>query len=154
MDFLLSEGNWLFTAALVVLVGIGVLELVALLVGGSLSSLMDGAIGDAPEAGGLAWLHVGRLPLLVILVLLLTSFSLLGFALQGVISTLFGQGLPAFAAAPLVLIGAFPVTRAMGVALVRILPSDESAAIAASSFVGRTAILTSGVAKGERWISC
>ena len=36
MDFLLSEGNWIFSAALVVMLGVGVLELVALLVGGSL----------------------------------------------------------------------------------------------------------------------
>lgn len=146
MDFLLSDGNWIFLAALVVMLGIGVLELVVLLAGGSLSSMMDGMIGDAPEAGGLAWLYVGRLPLLVILVLLLTSFSLLGFMLQGVVSAVFGQGLPALAASPLAFLGALPVTRALGSALVRIMPRDESAAIAAASFVGRTATLTAGEA--------
>ena len=150
MDFLLSEGNWLFTAALVVVAGIGVLELMALLAGGSLSSWMDGAIGDAPEAGGLAWLHAGRLPFLVILVLSLTTFSLLGFALQGVVSAVFGQGLPALAASPLALLGALPATRATGSAVMRILPRDETAAIAASSFVGRTATLTSGEARPGR----
>ena len=146
MDFLLSDGNWIFLAALVVMLGIGVLELVVLLAGGSLSSMMDGMIGDAPEAGGLAWLYVGRLPLLVILVLLLTSFSLLGFMLQGVVSAVFGQGLPALAASPLAFLGALPVTRALGSALVRFMPRDESAAIAAASFVGRTATLTAGEA--------
>lgn len=150
MDFLLSGGNWLFTAALVVVMGIGALELLMLLVGGSLTSFMDGMVGDAPEASGLAWLHVGRLPLLVILVLLLTSFSLLGFALQGIVSALFGNGLPAIAAAPLALFGAFPATRAASAALVRVLPRDESAAIAASSFVGRTATLISGEASSGR----
>lgn len=147
MDFLLSEGSWPFSAALVVVLGIGVLELVALLVGGSLSSLMDGVIGDAPEGGGLAWLHVGRLPLLVILVLFLTTFSLLGFALQGVSSAILGQGLPAFAALPLALVGTLPATRVVGYALARIIPRDESAAIAASSFIGRTVTLTSGEAR-------
>lgn len=146
MDFLLSEGNWLFSAALVVVLGIGIFELIALLVGGSLSSMMDGVIGDAPDAGGLAWLHVGRLPFLVILVLLLTSFSLLGLALQAMVTALFGQGLPALAASPLALIGAFPATRATGFALARIMPRDESSAISASSFVGRTATLTAGEA--------
>ena len=136
MDFLLSEGNWIFSAALVVMLGVGVLELVALLVGGSLSSMMDGVIGDAPDAGGLAWLHVGRLPFLVILVVLLASFSLLGFALQGVVLAVIGQGLPAIAASPLALLGALPMTRAAGSALIRIMPHDESAAIATASFVG------------------
>jgi len=150
MDFLLSEGNWIFSAALVVMLGIGVLELVALLVGGSLSSMMDGMIGDAPEAGGLAWLHVGRLPLLVILVMWLASFSLLGFALQGVVSAVIGQGLPALAASPLALLGALPMTRAAGSALIRILPRDESAAIATSSFVGRTATLIAGEASAGK----
>jgi hypothetical protein len=112
--------------------------------------MMDGVIGDVPEAGGLAWLHVGRLPFLVILVLLLTLFSLLGFALQGVVSAIFGQGLPAIAASPLALLGALPATRIAGSALVRIMPRDESAAIAASSFVGRTATLTSGEARAGR----
>ena len=150
MDFLLSEGNWIFSAALVVMLGIGVLELVALLVGGSLSSMMDGMIGDAPEAGGLAWLHVGRLPLLVILVMWLASFSLLGFVLQGVVSAVIGQGLPALAASPLALLGALPMTRAVGSALIRILPRDESAAIATSSFVGRTATLIAGEASAGK----
>jgi hypothetical protein len=146
MDILLGGGNWLFTAALVVVLGIGVLELTALLVGGSLSSIMEGVVGDVPE-GGLAWLHVGRLPLLVILVLFLTVFALLGFALQAVVSAVFGQGLPALAASPLALVGSLPVTRVFGSALLRIMPRDESAAIAASSFVGRTATLTAGEAR-------
>lgn len=146
MDFLLSDTNWIFLAALVVMLGIGVLEMVALLVGGSLSSMMDGAIGDAPDAGGLAWLHVGRLPLLVILVLLLATFSLLGFTLQGVVSSVFGDSLPALAATPLALLGALPMTRFAGSALLRILPHDESAAIATASFVGRTATLIAGEA--------
>jgi hypothetical protein len=147
MGFLLSEGNWLFTTALVVVLGIGVLELLALLVGGSLSSMLDGVVGDMPEAGGLAWLHVGRLPLLVILVLFLTAFSLLGYALQGVVAAVFGQGLPALAASPLAFVGSLPATRAAGSTLLRIMPRDESAAIPASSFVGRTATLTAGEAR-------
>jgi hypothetical protein len=150
MEFLLSEGNWLFSTALVVVLGIGVLELLALAVGGSLSSVMDGFVGDVPDGGGLAWLHVGRLPLLVILVLFLTLFSLLGFALQGVVSGVFGQGLPALAASPLALAGSLPATRAVGSALVRIMPRDESAAIAASSFVGRTATVTAGEARAGK----
>ncbi|MBT9539553.1 OB-fold-containig protein [Thiobacillus sp.] len=147
MDFLLSDGSWLFSAALVVVAGIGVLELLAVLVGGSLSSMMEGLVGDAPEAGGLAWLHVGRLPFLVIVVLLLTLFALLGLGLQGVVAAVIGKELPALAAAPLALLGALPATRAVGSALVRIMPRDESAAISDASFVGRTATLVSGEAK-------
>jgi hypothetical protein len=147
MDFLLSDGSWLFSVALAVVAGIGVLELLAVMVGGSLSSMMDGLVGDAPEAGGLAWLHVGRLPFLVIVVLLLTLFALLGLGLQGVVVAVIGKELPALAAAPLALLGALPATRAAGSALVRIMPRDESAAISDSSFVGRTATLVAGEAK-------
>lgn len=150
MEFLLSEGNWIFTAALVVLAGIGVLELIALMVGGSLSSMMDGMIGEMPEAGGLAWLHIGRLPFLVVLVLLLATFAISGLLLQGVVTAVFGGGLPALLASPLALLGAIPATRVAGSTLVRILPRDESAAISSSSFVGRTATLISGVASAGR----
>lgn len=147
MEFLLSEGNWLFSAALVVVVGIGALELFALAVGGSLSSVVDGFVGEVPDGGGLAWLHVGRLPFLVILVLFLTLFSLLGFVLQGVAAAVLGQALPALAASPLALVGTLPATRAVGSTLSRAMPRDESAAIAASSFVGRTAVVTAGEAR-------
>lgn len=147
MGILLSDANWLFAAALVVVLGIGALELLALAVGGSFSSMFDGVIGDVPEAGGLAWLHVGRLPVLVILVLLLTLFALLGFALQGLVSAVFGEALPALVASPAALIGALPATRVTGAALLRIMPHDQSAAIAASSFVGRTATVTAGEAR-------
>lgn len=150
MDFLLSEGNEIFLAALVVMLGIGLLEIIALVIGGSLSSMMEGAIPDAPEAGGLAWLHVGRLPLLVILILFLMSFSLLGFTLQGGVTAIFGQSLPGLAASPLALLGALPMTRTAGTALLRIMPHDESAAIATASFVGRTATLVAGEARAGK----
>lgn len=147
MGILLSDANWLFTAALVIVFGIGALELLALAVGGSFSSVFDGVIGDVPDAGGLAWLHVGRLPILVILVILLSSFALLGFALQGLVAAVFGAALPAVIASPLALVAALPATRAAGVAMLRVMPYDESAAIAASSFVGRTATITAGEAR-------
>lgn len=150
MEFLLSDGNWLFTAALVVVLGIGVVEALALMFGGSVAAMADGAVGELPDGGGLAWLHIGRLPLLVVLVLLLCAFALLGFALQGLAALVLGQDLSAWLAAPLALAGALPTTRGVGTALVRVLPRDESAAISATSFIGRTATLTAGEARAGK----
>lgn len=150
MGFFLSEGNWLFSAALIVLAGIGVLELIALQMGSSVSSLVDGAIGEVPDGGGLAWLHVGRLPFLVVLVVLLTSFSVLGFLIQGVVSAIFGGELHLMIASPMALIGALPATRVTGSALARLMPRDETSAISSASFVGRTATLTAGEARPGR----
>lgn len=150
MDFFLSDGTWLFTAALLIVAAIGVLELGALLIGGSMSSAMEGMLGDVAEVGGLAWLHVGRLPFLVILVILLASFALAGMTLQALVAAVFDNTLPPIVAAPAALLAALPATRVVGSGLIRILPHDESAAIAASTFIGRTATLTSGEAISGR----
>ena len=150
MTFLLGEGTWLFTSALVVVLGIGVLELVALALGFSLSGSAEGSLGEAMEGGALAWLHVGRLPLLVVLVLLLTSFALVGYTLQGAIAALLGAKLPTLIAAPVALLGALPLARGSGAALLTLLPREESSAISAASFVGRSATLTAGEARPGR----
>lgn len=150
MDFFLSDGSWLFTAALLIVAAIGVLELGALMVGGSMSSSLDGMLGDLAEVGGLAWLHVGRLPFLVILVILLASFAFVGLMLQALVTAVLDHPLPSIVASPVAVLAALPATRAVGSGLIRILPHDESAAIAASTFIGRTATLTSGEAISGR----
>lgn len=151
MDFLLVESNWLFTASLVTMLGLGGLELIALLLGGSFSAFLDGLIPDpVDDGGGLAWLHLGRVPLLAVLVLLLALFAGAGFLIQGVAHTLLGTYLSGVLAVPAALFVALPATRASAGMIGRMLPRDESYAIRTASFVGRTAVVVAGQASRGR----
>lgn len=152
-----------FSIALAVMVGIAALEGVALLLGGGFSQLLDGALPDGldvdldPDVGEvgvfakvLGWLHVGRVPALVVLVSALMWFGLTGLALQSAVAGMLGSLAPAAVAAPLALSGALPLTRVTAGFLGRILPQDETSAVSRKTFVGRVArMLEVAARKGE-----
>lgn len=172
MDFLLLTSNLPFTIALGLMLGIGVVEIAGTLLGFGFSSALDAMIpdldfnlGDAVEVAGvdgdfdatnlpgpegvwrvLAWLQVGRVPVIVILLLMLTSFGLLGLLIQWFTLQSLGFVWPAWAAwAPAFLI-CLPVVRVSARTLARVLPKDETEAVASDSFVGRVAVITIGTA--------
>lgn len=161
-EWFTADGSALFTVALLVMVGLAVVELIALMTGFTVHDIVDDFVishtgiqnlGDAPtgmeatshaDAQGvigrfLAWLYVGRVPVLMVLIVFLTVFGLAGLTLQGLLRDLSGFALPAVAAAPLVLIGSLPVVRACTGRLARMLPRDETSAVSPATFVGRTA---------------
>ncbi|ERK15404.1 hypothetical protein L580_3049 [Serratia fonticola AU-P3(3)] len=147
---LLSSGNAPFLIALLLLLFIGVLETLAVFLGASLSSHFDAAIDSHPDitlgenvfAQGLSWLHIGRLPLLVIIVLFLGGFSLSGLILQW----LAGGELPVWLAVIVAFIVAVFSVRWCGRGIARYLPRDESSAVSTDSFIGRMAIMTGATA--------
>lgn len=147
---ILSSGNAPFLIALLLLLVIGVLETLAVFLGASLIGHIDAAFSAHPDitlgenvfAHGLSWLHIGRLPLLVILVLFLGGFSLTGLVLQW----LAGGELPAWLAVIAAFIASIFSVRWCGRGVARYLPRDESSAVSIDSFVGRLAIMTGATA--------
>jgi hypothetical protein len=152
-----------FSVALAVMLGIAALEGAALLLGGGFGPWLDGALPEGldadlgPDVGEvsalakvLGWLHVGRVPALVVLVCALMWFGLTGLALQATVASLVGGLAPAAIAAPLALAAALPLTRATAALLGRLLPRDETSAVSRESFVGRVArMLEVAARKGE-----
>ena len=174
MDWIGAPGNQPFVVALLVMFGLTVVELIALLVGFSLNDMVDEFVVphtelDAPDidtpghashgldsvsvegpglfARFLAWLYVGKVPVLMVLIVLLTVFGLCGLIGQGILKSLTGLHAPGIVAAPLVLFATLPIVRACTAGLHRILPQDESSAVDPSTFIGRTATITNGVAR-------
>jgi hypothetical protein len=156
-----------FAVALALMAGIGLLEAITALFGAGLSSFLDGAIDqgldldaepdlEGPEASGgaspgllerfLGWLHVGEVPLLVLLVIFLASFGLSGLLLQSALLELFGQALPGWFAVPAVAALALPLVQLGGGALARWLPREETSAVTSGSLVGHLATVTLGTA--------
>ena len=63
----------------------------------------------------LGWMHVGRVPALIILIVTLTTFGLMGLSLQSTLDGLFGWMLPGHIAWLPVLLCTFPVVSIHGV---------------------------------------
>ena len=117
---------------------------------GDFSSGIEGS--SAPEAGSLigrvlAWLYVGRVPVLIVLVVFLGVFGLLGLIGQTILRETIGLAVPGLIAVPVVFFASLPLVRWTSAGLARILPGDETSAISTGTFVGRTATLVGGHAR-------
>jgi hypothetical protein len=149
--FLVAETSP-FLVATLVLLAIGVIEGIGLFVGLSASSWLDDWI-HPPEHGAfdsvLGWLHIGKVPLLALIVVFLASFAVIGFGLNLVAHGLFDLYVPALIGAPVALIASLPVVRAASHVLGQIIPRDETSAVSIDSLVGRIATVVSGTARAR-----
>lgn len=161
MTFFAASQNAPFLVASAVVAILGVLELLTLAVGSPLSGMLEGFLPDAPHADfhagldagdghgfvdhALGWLNAGRVPFLVLVVVFLTGFAAVGFAVQWLAASLVGL-LPWPVALAPAIIGALPLTRASSRAIARAVPREETYAVGIESLVGRVATVTLGPA--------
>jgi hypothetical protein len=157
LAMLSAPQNLVFSAALGVVAILFVIELGGLLIGAQLSETLDGVFDldpgsdiDASATGltkALAWLHFGRIPLLMLIVLFLLGFGLSGLIVQRLIALLLGAPASALIATIPALAVATGIVRLGGPLISRIMPQDETAAVSRDSFVGRLAVITTGTAR-------
>jgi hypothetical protein len=154
MGLFLAPESAPYLIATLVMLFIAAVEGVALLVGMSASHWLDSffvqhdhSLEGAAADSWLGWLHVGRVPLLVLVVIFLACFAVIGFAANIMVHGLFGIYIPALIGAPAAFIASLPVLRAAGGLLSRVLPGDQTAAVTMDSLVGRIATITGGTAK-------
>ncbi|WP_321817161.1 MULTISPECIES: OB-fold-containig protein [unclassified Paraburkholderia] len=159
MTSLLQAGYAPFIVAIGIMLVIAVLESVTLLFGFSVTAHAGNLIahqfdidhaasgGEAGLAGQfLGWLHVGRVPFLVLLVLFLTGFAVAGLLLQSVLHGLFHFMLPPALAACLALPLALVFVRKTGKPIGRIVPQEETSALSEIDFIGRAVRIVTGEA--------
>jgi hypothetical protein len=145
LDFLLAPENLPFAVALVLMLMIGAVEAVGLGVGAVGIDAHGDVHGDAGDL--LGWLGVGRIPLLMVIVVLLALFGLIGIAGQQLAEALLGRPLSPWLAGPAAFLAALPLTGLGARGLARILPGDETTAIALDDLVGRRATIVVGNAR-------
>ena len=145
LDFFLLPGNLPFSVALLVMLMIAAAEAVGIGMGSAHLDVHADVHADGPDL--LAWLGVGQVPLLIVLVVLLAFFALIGIALQQLAESLLGAPVSPWLAAPAALVAALPLTGIGARGLARILPGDETTAIGLSQLVGRRAEIVIGEAK-------
>ncbi|TRX58087.1 DUF1449 family protein [Thalassomonas sp. M1454] len=132
------------------------LEGLALLIGASLMSLLDDLVDIDIDTqanisnGGLTsllgWLCLNKLPLLVWLVLLLTSFALGGLIYNYIVITTIQFEFLFWLSKPVALITALISTHYLGARIAKVIPKNESSATSTTEFAGRVATITLGKA--------
>lgn len=141
--------TWPFAAALALMVGLAVLEGLGLLFAHSPSSVIDSLLPEIPDGvdSPLGWLHLGKVPALVLLILFLAGFAIAGYVIQGVTYKLLGNMWPAWAACIPAVFAGFATVSALGALLEKIMPKDETSAVSEMTLIGRAGVIVKGHAK-------
>lgn len=162
IDLIGADGTTPFTVALAMMLVLALLEGVGALIGYGLSNVIDSALPDfdvdldidAPDVSSpgplsalFGWLCIGKVPFLVLLILLLTFFGLIGLFIQASAMATLGFVLPTWIAAFAALLASLPPVRWSALGIAKIMPRDETEAVEQSSFVGRVARITLGEAR-------
>jgi hypothetical protein len=147
-DILLAPEVRPFAVAAAIMVALGGIEVLTTMIGLSISELIGHDVSvEAGQHGGLGglflWINAGRLPLVILLILVLGIFSIGGFLLQGVAHVL-GFVIPVSIAVLTAVAGGLPVIRTTSRGLARIIPRDETYAVNDADFVGKIATVVVG----------
>ncbi len=174
-EVIFNAQSYPFTIALAVVFGLFLLEIISLILGGSLLSLK----GDAPDldvdldadfdlamdmdvdldvdldAGDLAvastgllgWIGIREVPFLIWLVSFLTMFGLAGMVLQNGAAGIFGAALPAWLASLVALPAGLFGARFIARIIATIMPKHQSSAMRKRFLGGHHGTITQGVAR-------
>jgi membrane protein implicated in regulation of membrane protease activity len=146
---LFAQETWPFGAALLLMLALFVIEGAGLLLSFSPSHWLDAITPDVPDGveGALCWLHLGKVPFLILLGIFLAGFSMSGYAIQAFSKALLGNLLPAWLASVPSLFAGVALVSGLGGLIARIMPSDQTTAVSEQSLVGRAGVVTQGVAR-------
>jgi hypothetical protein len=144
LDFMMAPENLPFAVALVLMLMIGAVEALGLGMG---AIHLDGH-GDVHADGDLlGWLGLGRIPLLMLIVVLLALFGMIGIAGQQIADALTGAPFSPWLAGPAAFVASLPLTGLAARGLARVMPHDETTAISLEDLVGRRATIVVGTAR-------
>lgn len=151
MSLFTAPQNLPFGIGFALIVGIALVEGLGMLISMSPSNLLDNLLpeihGDSGLDRVLGWLHMGKVPALVLLLLFLTGYTVFGYSLQLVANGLFGGYLPALLAGALAVPAGMATVRGLGALIAHIIPRDESSVVSEQSLVGRVGVIVTGGAR-------
>lgn len=146
-DILLAPDVRPFAVAAAIMLALGGIELLATLVGFSLSHIGKDIGVETDSDSGLGglflWINAGRLPLLILIILALGVFSIAGFFLQGLAHGV-GISIPAAIAALAAAALSLPAIRVTSRGVARVIPRDETYAVDEADFIGHVAEVSVG----------
>ncbi|WP_174803124.1 OB-fold-containig protein [Martelella limonii] len=145
MDLFLSQDSLPFAVAAIMLFALVGIELVCLMIGFSVGETVDNLLPDdhGDISGLMSWLNVGRVPVLILIMLMLGLFSMAGFVIQIGAGALWSP-LPSIVASLAALVLALPAVRVSSRWVARIVPKDETYAVDLADLIGRIGEVTVG----------
>ncbi len=135
MTLFTASANLPFGVAACIMIGLSLIEVIGLFMSIKPSQLLDNLVPESPDGidGALRWLHVGKVPILVLLILLLFGFSVSGYLMQMFFQSVAGMYLPAILAViPASVVGVGAV-RVGGGLLAHVIPRDETSAVSSTT---------------------
>jgi len=152
MNFILLPENAIFLITFALILLFGLVEILAIIFGMSVFSHTDTLLSPHIHAGeslfsqGLDWLNIGKVPLFILFILLLSCFSISGMVLQW--GLLYALGKPLAGGLVALPAGVISVlfVRKISAVLARFLPQYESSALSEESFIGCMATVVGGTA--------
>lgn len=151
MSLFTAPQNLPFGIGFALIVGIALLEGLGMLVSMSPSNVLDDLLpeidGDSGLDRVLGWLHLGKVPALVLLLLFLSGYTLFGYSLQLLANGFLGGYLPGWLAGLLAVPAGMATVRGLGSLISHIIPRDETSAISEQSLVGRVGVIVGGSAQ-------
>jgi hypothetical protein len=140
-----------FGVAFALIVAIALLEGFGMLLSLSPSNLLDHVLPDIDGDTGidrvLGWLHIGKVPSLVLLVVFLSGYALFGYGLQMVVHGIFGFYLPGWLAGLVAIPSGMATVRSLGALVAHIIPRDETSAVSEVTLIGRAGVISGGTAR-------
>lgn len=161
-DFISADYNFPFALSIALMLLFSVFEIVSfLLLGGALSHWLDSFLPDGVDVdldadglhvfdsleSALAWLYVGRVPMMMLMVLYFTIFGLTGFTVQYLMMEIFNNPLNVWLAAILTFIVSLVLMHYAAGGLYKVMPKDETTALSVTDLVGREATIILGECK-------
>lgn len=161
-EFLFHSENFYYSAALVLMLFISILEGVLVLLGAGLSDMIDSLIPDFDIDADVSisdnsfslskffsWIKVKEVPILMLFIIFLSSFGLIGLIIQYILLnlsvTLWTSGL---AFIPSFILGIYSLN-IFGSFVSKILPKDETSSISRNDLIGHVAVITIGKARKD-----
>ncbi|WP_028974395.1 OB-fold-containig protein [Spirochaeta cellobiosiphila] len=157
-SFIQLPGNGPFLFALIGLLIFAVVEVVSTFIGASISEFVDDILPDIdidPDIEAdidtpilvLDWLNLGKVPFLVLLVIILFSFSVSGLSIQLISFSLRDALFNSLLASVISLIPTVLFTHYLGRLVHKLIPQTLTTAIDLESLVGKAGEITIGTAK-------
>ena len=143
MEWLVQMPAAIFTSTIAIVFIITIIEVIGIVTG--LAGMETD--GDAElDTGFIAWLGIGRVPLIIVFIIHLTFFGMIGLGIEAIMHELIGRPLTAWIAVPIALTGSIPSSRWIIAGLARILPGTETSAVSPDGFIGTMAQVVRGTA--------
>ena len=144
-EIFVHPSNIFFSVSLCLMLLLGLVEALLLIAGATTQGFLDQFIPDQlfeaqhPDLNLesnpsifvqiLDWLYIGRIPVLVWLIIFLTTFGLFGLITQGLFFHFTETYFPLWIIAPASLILCMPIVRIVSATIAKVLPQDETTAI-------------------------